>query len=175
MFDKSLGEGKNNVTQILIIWVLLFNLLLWLKNYNYFWDLIKIDASFFAAMLTVYDISNTFLKLELFLIIINLLIISINIKLSFIYFKKLYKTQNNNYKKSKLKIVFNNLFSFLSFIIILAFTCIGCSLFLFGGLLSTSFLLALPLAGLEVLILSLIILLIIMYNMYKKIKNIYVC
>ena len=151
------------------------NVILWSTNFSYFYELIKIGGNFTDAVSSVYDISNTY-SLKSFIIIFSSMVLSsfnIALLLEYISMQKVYITNSkNNISDNKKQ---NTLVSTAVFLSVIASHCASCGAVLFGGLISLSFMSALPYGGIEVGVISLLVLTYVNYNMIKKINNPYVC
>lgn len=153
-----------------ISFFVLINLIFWLKNYNYFWELYKLTGNFFDSIPTVYDISNTFTGGGVVMIMITTILSSLNIAMLLEFISLQGKL---NIKKDVKK---ENIFVTGAIALaVLASHCASCGVIIIGSFLSLGFLSSLPYGGQELGILAIVILLYTIYNLYKKINNPYVC
>ena len=156
--------------RFLISFFILANIILWLQNYSFFFQLIKIGGSFFDALLSVYDIASTYTTVNFILIATSLILSSFNISLLLHYTDLLKKISTKTSTKKH-----NALVSSGIFLATLASHCASCGAALFGSFISLAFLSYLPFGGLEIGVLSILVLLYSNYSLIKKINNPYIC
>ena len=181
--------------RFIISFFILFNFILWIRNFNYFYEFIKISDSFYSgfynAFLSVYDVTSTYDTKSLVIILTSITLSSINISLLLKYLdfqkhiqnevRKLMAENNsknlartNSSKNNTLKKQ-NSLTSFAIFLAFIASHCASCGAALFGSFISLAFLSYLPFGGLEVGVISILVLTYTNYDLIKKINNPYVC
>ena len=177
--------------RFIISFFVLTNIILWAKNFNYFYEFIKISDSFYSgfynAFLSVYDVTSTYDTKSLIIIFTSIILSSINISLLLKYLalqknsqkEVVNSTHKNNINKNISK---NNSTkkqsTFISGAVFLAFIashCASCGAALFGSFISLAFLSYLPFGGLEVGVISILVLTYTNYDLIKKINNPYVC
>ena len=152
--------------RFLLSFFIISNFVLWVANFIYFYDLLKIGGNFFDAVSTIYDISNTYNIKTFSILFISIFLFSLNIALLLKYISIKDKSKNN--LESKISLL-------TMFFILLTAQCFSCSVAILGSLVSLSFLAYLPFAGLELSVAGIFIL---VYNniiLIRKINNPYVC
>ena len=155
--------------RFIIAFVIMANVLLWVTNFKYFYELLKIGGNLSDAVLTVYDIGSTYSLQSFIIMLITLAFSSINISLMLEYVK-LQRDMNSKTKRRN-----SSMTAGAIGLAMLASHCASCGAVIFGGIISVSYLALLPFGGLELGIIGIIILVYANHYMIKKLNNPYTC
>jgi hypothetical protein len=152
------------IVRFSIIFIILFNLVLWFKNFSYFYKLLTIGGDWRIAVSTVYDLGFTYSSIDLVFALIVLTLTSVNFSLFSIFWQKM-KDLNTSLGKD----------SIISLLSMLLLHCTSCGGAILGGFVSFGALSVLPFAGREISVLLILILIYSTRDIIKKIRNPYVC
>jgi hypothetical protein len=156
---------KNRVfyLKVLLLTLVLFNVILIVKNFSYAYASIGIGINIIDSLSTIYDISNTFNFYNLIITLVSTLLISISLIMLYQYL--VLEKGVTGIKKIGTGMI----------LAIIASHCASCGAAILGGLISVSLLTALPFAGNEIGVLAIFVLLYTIYDMNNKLNNPYVC